>query len=84
MQYSSKQHLLEINNEIQSLKKGKMSGNEYAAAFTEKMNLVMNLVLTKLSKVNMFTIGLPMHYGPTMKLATTMKAIIWAVKNVET
>lgn len=48
------------------------------------MKLVTNLVPTELSKVNKFTIGLPADYGLMVKLATTLKATIWAVRNVET
>lgn len=61
-----------------------MSVNESATCFTKKMKLVPNLVPTELSKVNKFSIGLPVDYGPTVKLATTLKAAIWAIRNVET
>ena len=84
MQYCSEQDLLEINNEFQNLKKGKMSVIEYAASFTEKMKLVPYLVPTELSKVNKFAHGLPADFGPMVKQATTLKAAIWAAKNVET
>lgn len=84
MQYYAEKDLLEIDNEIQNLKKGKMIVSKYAAAFTEKIKIVPNLVPTKLSKVKKFDIGLPTDNGPTVKLAATLKAVIWAVKNMET
>ena len=84
MQYCSEQDLLEINNEFQNLKKGKLSITEYATSFTEKMKLIPYLVPTELSKVNKFANGLPADFGPIVKQATTLKAAIWAAKNVET
>ncbi|KAL7594215.1 hypothetical protein Lser_V15G28366 [Lactuca serriola] len=84
LQYCSEHDLLEINNEFQNLKKGKLSVNEYAASFTEKMKLIPYLVPTELSKVNKFALGLPAEYGPMVKQATTLKAAIWAARNVET
>ena len=57
-----------------------MSVSEYAATFTKKMKLVP----TKLSKVNKFANGLSVDFGLTVKLATTLKASIFAAKNVET
>ena len=84
MQYCSEQDLLEINNEFQNLKKGKMSVIEYAASFTEKMKLVPYLVPTELSKVNKFAHGLPADIGLMVKQATTLKGAICAARNVET
>ena len=84
MQYCSEQDLLEINNEFQNLKKGRMSIIEYAVSFTEKMKLVPYLVPTELSKVNKFANGLLVGFGPMVKQATTLKAAIWAAKNVKT
>lgn len=51
--------------------------------FSEKMKLVSYLVHTELSKIKKFGNGLPSEYGPTVKLATTLKVAIWAAKNVE-
>lgn len=84
MQYCSEQDLLEINNEFQNLKKGKMSVTEYATSFIEKMKLVPHLVPTELSKVNKFALGLLADFGLMVKKNTTLKAAIWATKNVET
>ena len=39
MQYCSDVDLIDQNNEFQNPKKGKMSVDEYAIAFTEKMKL---------------------------------------------
>lgn len=71
--YCTEQDLLEINNEFQNLKKGKMSVSEYDATFTKKIKLVHSLVATKLSNVNTFSMGLPVDFGPMVKLATTLK-----------
>lgn len=76
MQYCSEQDLLQINNEFQNLKKGKISVNEYARTFIENMKLVPNLVPTEISKENKFAIRLPSDYGPMVKLATNLKASI--------
>ena len=42
------------------------------------------MVSTELSKVNKVANGLPADYDPIVKQATTLKATIWAAKNVET
>ena len=84
MQYCSEQDLLEISNEFQNLKKGKLNVTEYAASFTEKMKFIPYLVPTELSKVNKFALGLPADYGPMVKQTTTLKVAIWAARNVET
>lgn len=66
-QYCSKQDLLEINNEFQNLKKGKMSAIEYAATFEEKMKLVPYLIPTKLLKMNKFANALPADFSRTVE-----------------
>lgn len=66
-QYCSEQDLLEINNEFQNLKKGKMSSNEYAATFEEKMKLVPYLIPTKILKMNTFSIALLVDFGRTVE-----------------
>ena len=48
------------------------------------MKLVPYLVPIELSKVNKFASGLPTDFGPTIKLATTLKTTIWAARNVGT
>jgi len=48
------------------------------------MKFIPYLVPTELSKVNKFALGLPADYGPMFKQATTLKAAIWAARNVET
>ena len=62
LQYCSEQDLLEINNEFQNLKKGKLSVTKYATSFTEKMKLIPYLIPTELSNVNKF----PMNYQRTL------------------
>lgn len=74
---------MEINNEFRYQKKGRLSVNEYAAVLTEKMNLVPYLVPIELSMVNKFASGLLMDFGITVKLETTLKEAILAVRNVE-
>ena len=39
---------------------------------------------TKLSKIERFANGLPADFGPTVKMATTLKTVVTAAKNVET
>lgn len=82
-QYCSEQELSVINTEFQNLRKRKLSLNEYAATFTEKMKLVAYLVPTVLFMVNKFASGLQPNYGTTVKLAATLKASIKAAMNVE-
>lgn len=41
------------------------------------------MVPTNLSKIEKFANGLPTDFGPIVKLATTLKAAIWADKNAE-
>lgn len=53
-----------------------MSVSEYAASFTEKMKLVPYLVPIEVSNINKFANGLPTYFGPMVKQATTLKAII--------
>lgn len=53
-----------------------MSVEEYVAVLTEKMMLVSDLVPTELSKIEKFANGLPMDFGPIVKLATTFEAAI--------
>lgn len=60
-----------------------MSFSKYASTFIEKMKLDSHLVPTKLSKIEKFVNGLPTNYGPTVKLETTLKAAMWAAKNLE-
>ena len=83
-QYCSEIDLIDLNNEFQNLKKGRMSIDDYAAAFTEKMKLFPYLVPTELSKIEKFANGLPADFGPTVKMATTLKSAVRAAKNVET
>ena len=83
MQYCSEIDLIDLNNEFQNLKKGKMSVDEYATAFTERMKLFPYLVPTELSKIDRFANGLPTDFGPMVKMATTLKAAVRAAKNVE-
>ena len=61
-----------------------MSIDDYATAFTEKMKLFPYLVPTELSKIERFPNGLPADFGPTVKMATTLKTAVRAAKNVET
>ena len=65
-----------INNEFQNQKNGKLSVNEYATIFTEKMKLVPHLILTELSKVDKFINGIPADFGPTVKLEKTLKEVV--------
>ena len=60
-----------------------MSINDYATVFTEKMKLFPYLVPTELSKIERFANGLPTDFGPTVKMATTLKTVVRAAKNVE-
>ena len=83
VQYCSEIDLIDLNNEFQNLKKGKMSIDDYATAFTEKMKLFPYLVPTELSKIERFANGLPADFGPTVKMATTLKTAVRAAKNVE-
>ena len=39
---------------------------------------------TKIYKIERFANGLPVDFGPTVKMATTLKTIVGEVKNVET
>ena len=48
------------------------------------MKPVPYLVPTELSKVNKFAHGLPADFCRMVKQATTLKAAIWAARNVET
>lgn len=60
-----------------------MSVYEYAAAFTEKINLVPYHVPSEISMVNKFFSGLPKDFGQILKVETNLKAAIWATRNVE-
>ncbi|KAL7591377.1 uncharacterized protein LOC111880758 [Lactuca sativa] len=84
IQYCSEIDMIDRNNEFQNLKKGKMSIDDHAAAFTKKMKLFPYLVPTELSKTGRFANGLPAKFGPTVKMATTLKTTVRAAKNVET
>ena len=53
-----------------------MSIDDYAATFTEKMMLFPYLVRTELSKIEKFANGLPADFGPTVKIATTLKSAV--------
>ena len=83
MQYCSEIDLIDLNNEFQNLKKRRMSIDDYATASIEKMKLFPYLVPTKLSKIERFANGLPADFGPTVKMATTLKTVVRAAKNVE-
>jgi len=61
-----------------------MSVDEYATAFTEKMKLFPYLVPTELSKIDRFSNRLPADFGPTVKMAATLKTAVRAAKNIET
>lgn len=84
MQYCSEIDMIDLNNEFQNLKKGRMSIDDYAAVFMEKMKLFPYRVPTELSKIEKFANGLPADFGPTVKMATTLKSAVRAAKNVET
>ncbi|XP_023763286.1 uncharacterized protein LOC111911773 [Lactuca sativa] len=84
MQYCSKIDLIDLNNEFQNVKKRKMSIDDYATTFTEKMKLFPYLVPTELAKIERFAKGLPAKFGPTVKMAATLKTIVRVAKNVET
>ena len=84
MQYCSEIDLIDLNNEFQNMKKGKLSIDDYATTFTEKMKLFPYLVPSELSKIERFANGLPADFGPTVKMATTLKTAVRAAKNVET
>ena len=58
------------------MKKGKMSIDDYATTFTEKMKLFPYLVPTELSKIERFANGLPVEFDPTVKMATTLKITV--------
>lgn len=73
-----------MNKEFQNLKKAKLRVTEYNIAFIEKMKLFPYLVPTKLSKIEIFSHELPTYFGPMVKMATTLKEAVRAVKNVET
>ena len=74
--------MIDINNEFQNLKK--MNVDEYVTTFAENMKLLSYLVPTDLYKIVMFDNGLPATFGPTVKMATTLKTTVRATKNVET
>ncbi|XP_023747418.1 uncharacterized protein LOC111895563 [Lactuca sativa] len=84
MQYCSEVDLIDLNNEFQNLKKGNMSIDEYVTAFTAKMKLLPYLVPNKLFEIEKFADGLPIDFGLTVKMATTLKASVRVAKNVET
>ncbi|XP_023738586.1 uncharacterized protein LOC111886570 [Lactuca sativa] len=63
---------------------GRMSVREYVASFVEKRKLVSYLVPTELSMVKKFANGLLIEFCLMVKHGTTLKAVIWAAKNVET
>lgn len=60
-----------------------MSVSKCVETFTKKMKIVPYLVPIELSKVNKFGNGLLVDFGPTVKLATTLKVAIWAASNIE-
>lgn len=60
-----------------------MSISQYVAVFTGKMKLVPYLVPTELSNVERFANGLPVDFGPVVKLATTLEAAIRVAKSLE-
>ena len=84
MQYCSEIDLIDLNNELQNLKKGKISIDDYATAFTEKMKLFPYLVPNELAEIENFANGFSSNFGPTVKMASTLKAAIRATKNVKT
>lgn len=63
MHYYSEIDLIDLNNEFQNLMKGRMSIDDYATAFTEKMNLFQYLVPTELAKIEKFANGLPSYFA---------------------
>ena len=71
-QYCSEVDLIDLNNDFQNLKKGKMRVDDYATAFTEKMKLFLYLVPTKLSKIKRIANGLPTDFGSPEEMATTL------------
>lgn len=63
-EYCSERDLIEINNEFQNLKKGKMHFSEYVASFIKKMKLVPYLVPTELSQTSKFAIDYQWNLVP--------------------
>lgn len=59
-----------------------MNVKEYFATFIEKMELVPYLFPTELSKVENFSNGLPMDFGPLVKNAETLEAIVQVAKSL--
>ena len=83
MQYCSKIDLIDLNGEFQNQKKWKTSVDECTTVFTEKIKLFPYMVPTKLSNIDRFANGLPMDFGATINMATTLKTAVRASKNVE-
>lgn len=65
------------------MKKGKISVDKYDAAFTEIIKLVPYLVPNELYKIKKFSNGLPMDFGPMVKLAATLEAAIRVSKSLK-
>lgn len=68
--------LSEIIKEFHNLKKGKISVNEYHMAFSKKMKLVPYLIPIEHSKIKTFVNGLPIDFGPMVKLATSLEVAV--------
>lgn len=57
--------------------------DEYTNAFTNKMEFTLHLVANELTKINMYSQGLPWDQIVPDKQEPTFEASIWVVKSVE-
>ena len=59
--------MLELENQLLTLKKGSMTDEEYTNAFTDKMEFALDVVLDELVKIDRYSKGFPREYFVLVK-----------------
>ncbi|XP_023754540.1 uncharacterized protein LOC111902976 [Lactuca sativa] len=81
--FSSAEDMLDLENQLLTLKKGSMIVDEYTDAFTDKLEFALRVVPDELAKIDRYSKGLPWEYYVLLKQASTFELAIWVANSVE-
>ncbi|KAL4568446.1 hypothetical protein LXL04_024059 [Taraxacum kok-saghyz] len=82
--FCSARHILQLENDLQKLKKGSKTVDEYTDTFLKTIEFAIRIVPDELSKIAAYAKGLPSDYDVAINSATTLDSAIWAARTVET